>query len=98
VIGYDATLQGGLFNRKSVYNVSSNDIERFTATFNYGFVVQTKTLYFEYARSAITREFESGSSAKYGGIKIGFTFNQPFLQSPITNHQSFYPSALKNTL
>ncbi len=74
VIGYDATLQGGLFNRKSVYTISSNDIERFTATFNYGFVVQTKTLYFEYARSAITREFESGSSAKYGGIKVGFTF------------------------
>ncbi len=74
VIGYDATLQGGLFNRKSVYTISSNDIERFTATFNYGFVVQTKTLYFEYARSAMTREFETGSSAKYGGIKVGFTF------------------------
>lgn len=74
VIGYDATLQGSLFNRKSVYTISSNNIERFTATFNYGLVIQTKTLYFEYARSAMTREFESGDAAKYGGIKIGFTF------------------------
>ncbi|TYB79930.1 lipid A deacylase LpxR family protein [Bizionia myxarmorum] len=74
VIGYNATLQGGLLNRKSVYTINSNEIERLTATFNYGFVVQTKTLYFEYSRSAITREFETGSSAKYGGIKIGFTF------------------------
>lgn len=74
VIGYDATLQGGLFNRKSPYTISSSSIERFTAQHNYGIVLKTKTLYFEYSRSAITREYDSGSSAKWGGIKIGFTF------------------------
>jgi len=31
-------------------------------------------LYFEYSRAAITREISTGSSAKYGGVKIGFTF------------------------
>ncbi len=74
VIGYDATLQGGLFNRKSPYTIASSSIERFTAQHNYGMVLKTRTLYFEYSRSAITREFESGDSAKWGGIKIGFTF------------------------
>ena len=74
IIGYDATLQGGVFNNKSPYTISSNNIERLTAQYNYGLVLKTKTLYFEYSRSAITREFKSGSSAKYGGIKIGFTF------------------------
>lgn len=74
VIGYDATLQGGLFNRKSPYTISSSSIERFTAQHNYGIVLKTRTLYFEYSRSAITREFDTGSSAKWGGIKIGFTF------------------------
>ncbi|WP_055445822.1 lipid A deacylase LpxR family protein [Lacinutrix mariniflava] len=74
IIGYDATLQGGVFNNKSPYTISSNNIERITAQYNYGLVLKTKTLYFEYSRSAITREFKSGSSAKYGGIKIGFTF------------------------
>jgi len=74
VIGYDATLQGGLFNRKSPYTISNSSIERFTAQHNYGLVLKTRTLYFEYSRSAITREFDSGSSAKWGGIKIGFTF------------------------
>jgi lipid A 3-O-deacylase len=74
VVGYDATLQGGLFNRKSPYTINSGDIERFTAQHNYGFILQTKTLYFEYARTAITREFRSGHAAKWGGIKIGFRF------------------------
>lgn len=74
VIGYDATLQGGVFNKKSPYIIDSNAVERFTAQFNYGIVLQTNTLYFEYARSLITREFESGTPAGWGGIKIGFTF------------------------
>ena len=74
IIGYDATLQGGVFNRKSPYVISSQNVERFTAQFNYGLVIKTKTLYLEYTRSAITREFKTGSSAKWGGIRIGFTF------------------------
>ncbi|WP_299248366.1 lipid A deacylase LpxR family protein [uncultured Lacinutrix sp.] len=74
MVGYDATLQGGIFNNKSPYTISSNNIERLTAQYNYGLILKTKTLYFEYSRSAITREFKSGNSAKYGGIKIGFTF------------------------
>ncbi|QXP78182.1 MULTISPECIES: lipid A deacylase LpxR family protein [Winogradskyella] len=74
VVGYDATLQGGLFNRDNPYTISSKGVERFTAQYNYGIVIKTKTMYFEYTRSAITREFESGVSAKWGGIRIGFTF------------------------
>ena len=72
VIGYDATLHGGLFNAKSLYTISTAKIERFTAQNNYGIVLQTRSMYFEYARTMITREFELGSSAKWGGIKIGF--------------------------
>ncbi|MFP4845613.1 lipid A deacylase LpxR family protein [Winogradskyella sp. PE311] len=74
IIGYDASLQGGLFNKESPYTISSDSLERFTAQFNYGLIIKTKTLYFEYTRSDITREFKTGSSAKWGGIRIGFTF------------------------
>lgn len=73
-VGYDATLQGGLFNRDSPYTIASSEIKRFTAQFNYGIVLKTRTLYFEYARTAITREFSSGSSYKWGGFKVGFIF------------------------
>jgi hypothetical protein len=74
VIGYDATLQGGLFNKKSTYTIQSKAIERFTAQYNYGFILKTRTLFFEYSRSAITKEYSFGNSAKWGGIRIGFTF------------------------
>ena len=73
-VGYDATLQGGIFNNKSPYTISSRSIERFTAQYNYGIVLQTKTMYFEYSRSSITREYDLGRSANWGGIKIGFKF------------------------
>lgn len=73
VIGYDATLQGGVFNRESIYTIKANSVERFTAQFNYGIILKTKTLYFEYSKSFITKEFDLGNSAKWGGFKIGFT-------------------------
>jgi hypothetical protein len=74
VIGYDATLQGGLFNDKSPYTIATRDIERFVGQHNYGIILQTRTLYFEYSRTMITREFNSQTSSKWGGIRIGFTF------------------------
>ncbi|QCX00783.1 lipid A deacylase LpxR family protein [Aggregatimonas sangjinii] len=74
VVGYDATLQGGVFNRRSPYTIATADIERFTASLEYGAILKTGTLYFEYTRASSTREFETGSSAKWGGIKIGFGF------------------------
>lgn len=74
LIGYDATLQGGVFNNDSPYTISSEEITRLTGQFNYGFILKTKTLYFEYSRTVLTREFATGSPTKWGGIKIGFRF------------------------
>ena len=74
VIGYDATFQGGMFNKKSPYTISNSEIERLTAQVNFGMIIQTRTLYFEYSRALITREFEVGKSSKWGGIKVGFRF------------------------
>ena len=73
LIGYDATLQGGVFNKQSPYTILSGVVERLTAQFNYGIVLKTKTLYFEYSRSVITKEFTSEDSYKWGGVKVGFT-------------------------
>lgn len=71
-IAFDATLQGGVFNKNSPYTIGSKNIERFTSQLNYGLVLKTRKLYFEYSRSAISREFESRSSAKWGGLRFGF--------------------------
>ncbi len=74
LIAYDATLQGGIFNDDSPYTISSNNVRRFTGQNNYGIVIQTRTMFFEYSRSVITREFSTGRAAGWGGIKIGFKF------------------------
>ncbi len=74
IIGYVATLQGGLLNTKSPYTIADREIERLTGQVNYGMVLQTRTLFLECSRVMITREFESGSSSKSGGIKVGFQF------------------------
>ena len=74
LVGYDATLQGGLITRDSPYVIASGNLERLTTQFNFGLIVQTRTMYFEYTRSSITKEFSTGRLAKWGGIRIGFTF------------------------
>lgn len=71
-VGYDASLQGGLINKKSPYTIKDSDIERFTFQTNFGFVMQYKAMYLEYSRAELTREFSTGKSHKWGGIKIGF--------------------------
>ncbi len=73
-VGYDATLQGGVFNKNSPYTISSGAIERFTGQVTYGIVLQTTWLYLEYSQTAITREFETGRSARWGGVKVGVGF------------------------
>ncbi|WP_283642263.1 lipid A deacylase LpxR family protein [Croceibacter atlanticus] len=74
VVGYDATLQGGLITTDSPYTIATNDVKRFTGQYTYGFVLQTKGFYAEYTRTLITRKFSRGDSAKWGGFKLGFTF------------------------
>jgi hypothetical protein len=72
VIGYDATLQGGLFNRKSVYTISSSDIERFTLQNNFGIVFQYDRFYFEYTRTLLTHEISTANAHNWGGIRLGY--------------------------
>lgn len=71
-VGYDATLQGGLFTH-SPYTIPNSDVERIVMQNNYGIVIQFRKLYFEYSRTDITKEFKTGSSHKWGGFRIGFT-------------------------
>ena len=73
-IGYDATLQGGIFTNDNTYEISSKNIERITAQIDFGLVLKYKRLYLEYTRTSITREFKSGYAAKWGGFRVGYLF------------------------
>lgn len=74
LVGYDATLQGGLFNRSSPYVIQANQLARTTFQTNVGAVFRYKNLYLEYYQSLLTREFETGKPHRWGGIKIGVSF------------------------
>lgn len=69
-IGYDATLQGGLFG-DSPYTIKGDAIKRITFQYNFGLVIKSKKLYLEYSRTYITPEFNNGPTAGWGGIRIG---------------------------
>ena len=75
VVGFDATLQGGIFTNDNPYTISSKNIERLTAQVDYGIILKYKKMYLEYTRTTITKEFTSGKSANWGGFKAGFLFN-----------------------
>ena len=74
VVGYDASLQGGLFNRGSPYVLQADQLTRLTFQANIGVVFRYKTLYMEYAQSMVSREFERGLSHGWGGLKLGKSF------------------------
>ncbi|HTB51434.1 MAG TPA: lipid A deacylase LpxR family protein [Ferruginibacter sp.] len=72
-VGYDATLQGGMFDRTSPYTIPTGNISRFTLQGDYGIVVCFRKLYLEYCQSYLTKEFSTGHYHRWGGIRIGFT-------------------------
>ncbi len=74
VIGYDATLQGGMFDRSSVYTIPEKDISRITFVNRWGIVVIFRKLYLEYYQSGNTQEFSTSVFHKSGGLQIGFGF------------------------
>ena len=73
LIGYDATLRGGLFN-KSPYTIDRASVERITFQYNFGLVIKSKKLYLEYSRTYLSPEFKNGPTAGWGGIRIGGKF------------------------
>ena len=74
VIGYDATMQGGVFNRNSPYTIKSNEINRLTFQNSWGAVLSIKNIYLEFYNAFLSEEFKSGRTHKWGGIKVGVAF------------------------
>lgn len=75
IIGYDATLQGGILTNDNPYTTANGQLERITGQIDFGLILKYNRLYLEYSRSVITREFKTGTTAKWGGFKVGHSFN-----------------------
>jgi lipid A 3-O-deacylase len=74
LIGYDATLQGGLFNQNNPYTLPASAINRVTVQANYGVVGRVGKIYAEYYRSYLSAEFKTGRPHQWGGLKVGVSF------------------------
>jgi hypothetical protein len=72
IIGYDASMQGGLFNRKSPYVISAGNVNRTTYQAGAGIIVNFRKLYFSYTQSYLTKEFRTGKYHRWGGVSVGF--------------------------
>jgi len=71
-IGYDATMQGGVFDHTSPYTISAGNIKRAVFENRFGFVFNYHKLYLEYFQTFLTSEFKGGGDHRWGGIEIAF--------------------------
>ena len=72
MIGYDATLQGGLFN-KSVYFLSGDQINRAVYDQQLGFVASLSRLSIKLVQVWLSPEFKGGLSHKW--MEVSFSVN-----------------------
>ena len=71
-IGYDASMQGGLFTRNNPYVIAGSDVNRITFQADAGIIVNFKRLYLSYTQSILTKEFNGGTYHRWGGVSMGF--------------------------
>lgn len=73
-VGYNATMQGGAFNKSSVYTLRVGEISRVVGTAYVGIVIAYKRVSIEYTKAYITQEFISGLSHGWGHCNISVCF------------------------
>jgi len=72
LIGYDASLQGGVFNRNSPYTIAASELSRINFQADAGVIVNFKKIYLSYTQSFLTKEFNGGRYHRWGGVSAGF--------------------------
>jgi lipid A 3-O-deacylase len=72
VIGYDATLQGGIFNRTSIYTLSSKSVSRFIADGCAGITLNLGGVRLDVGQFLLSPEFHGGMWHHW--VQTGVTF------------------------
>lgn len=74
MIGYDASLQGGLFNRDNVYALKPDELERLVAAIHLGLFVNYRKLGISISQFYLSPEFKEGRQHFWGqvGVEIGY--------------------------
>ncbi len=74
LVGYDASLQGGIFNRSSAYTIEPSSVKRivFKNTLALNIGLRQFTLSGNY--TWISPEFKTGKSHAWGGLQVSYRF------------------------
>jgi hypothetical protein len=74
VVGYDATLQGGMFNKSSVYVIPASSVNRFVSKSSAGFGIVFGKIGMDIEQFLLSPEYQHGYWHKWVhiGIKIAF--------------------------
>ena len=73
-VAYNATLQGGMFNKNSIYTLPSQDIKRVVGIGYIGVVLAYKRVSLEYTNAYISPEFDGGLPHGWGHCCITVCF------------------------
>lgn len=71
-VGYNASLQGGLFNRRSPYTLSSAEIERLIGGAIASLFVSIQRVTLQYSHHWRTREFEKAAPHAWGALSLRY--------------------------
>jgi hypothetical protein len=70
IVGYDATLEGGAFNKGSVYTIPAGDITRGVFSNRSGLVMAYKSVYPEYFHVFSTPQLSTGPEHSWDGLQV----------------------------
>jgi lipid A 3-O-deacylase len=73
-IGYDATLQGGMFNRNNTYILQSDQIKHIVLKAEAGVSVRYLQYGVELGQTLISPEYSGGKNHKWGRVTLNFYF------------------------
>jgi lipid A 3-O-deacylase len=73
-VGYDATLQGGMFNRNSPYTIPADSISRFRFSGSAGIVLAYGGARLDVEQHFLSPEFSGGTWHLWMGIGLSFSF------------------------
>ncbi|MFT5582198.1 MAG: lipid A 3-O-deacylase [Psychromonas sp.] len=68
---YDASINGAWLNDE-IYRIAFSNTNRFVSTHNFGLVIQSKKVFFEFSFTQISQEIKTAENAIWGGLKLGW--------------------------
>jgi hypothetical protein len=74
LVAYNATLQGGMFNKNSTYTLTAAQLNNFLIQASAGFFIAAGALGISYEQFYISPEFAGGKHFRWGRIRLSYCF------------------------